>query len=225
MSRHPAPSQRAVRKQIRLARARLDPRFRADASLRVARYMARSLRFIQSRRVAFYMATGGELDLWPLMQAANAAGKICCLPVMTDRLMRFEKTPLWFQHWHPGNEPLVESRFGTLEPPLSPQARVPVERLDILFVPLVAFDRRGQRIGMGKGYYDRTLAQIGRRFRRPWLVGCGYQMQEVESIPANPWDIPLDAILTETGLSGCLQPDGLRCDVDGNAKAQDDEKY
>lgn len=196
----PSLRQRTLRQDIRQQRRELHPAFRREAARQIRRHMAISIRYVRARHVAFFFPTRDELDLWPLVCDSADRGKVCYLPVMTDRLMRFRSSPLAFQAFDPQEKDLVRGNFGIMEPAFNPHEQTRLSRLDVIFVPLIAFDRQGNRVGMGKGYYDRTLAGLANSYRRPWLVGCGFSMQEVEAIPVNAWDVPLDAILTEKGL-------------------------
>ncbi|MDZ7686667.1 MAG: 5-formyltetrahydrofolate cyclo-ligase [Gammaproteobacteria bacterium] len=193
-------SQASLRRQLRKARRTLSRRYRRHAAQSLRHILATNLRFRRARRVAFYMAAGGELDPAPLMNDAAVDGKQCHLPIMIDRLMRWRPAPLAFQRFDPLYQLLVKNRYGILEPPLHAPDITKTEQLDIILVPLVAFDRRGNRVGMGQGFYDRTLGLLQARYRKPWLVGCAYSVQETEHISANPWDVPLDAVVTEKGL-------------------------
>lgn len=144
------------------------------------------------------MASDGELDPSEILESADAMGKKCYLPVVADQLLRWHPSPLLFQQFEPHLDRLAVNRFGIPEPCYDPRRVIAVEMLDILLLPLVAFDRSGHRIGMGAGFYDRSLSSLHRRFRRPKLIGLGYSFQEVADIQPNAWDIPLDAIVTET---------------------------
>ncbi len=94
---------------------------------------------------------------------------------------------------------MVRNRFGIPEPAEGP-FRDP-ERLEIVLTPLVAFSTNGMRLGMGAGFYDRAFAFLRRDPEAgPWLVGVAYALQQVDSLPADPWDVPLAAVLTERGL-------------------------
>ena len=110
----------------------------------------------------------------------------------------FAGPSLWFCEWREG-DPLVPNRFAIPEP--VPRRRPPhhARQLDLLLVPLVAFDARGNRLGMGGGYYDRTLAYLGHRthWRRPRVVGLAHALQRVDALPKNAWDIPVDGVITE----------------------------
>ena len=94
--------------------------------------------------------------------------------------------------------PLRRNRFGISEPAGRQRQRA-ARRMDVIVLPLLGFDQQGHRLGTGGGYYDRTLASP-RPFRKPLLVGYGYAMQQLASIPAEPWDIHLNAAATEAGL-------------------------
>lgn len=187
----------SVRARLRRERRSLPPKSREAASLAAADLIMRELQFIKARHVAFYVANDGEMDPMPLLLASASRGKSCYLPVMTDRLHRWRKAPLAFQAYHPFSDNLVTNRFGILEPGWDPRQVTRTGMLDIVFMPLVGFDRQGHRIGMGKGFYDRTLAGLEHGFRRPRLVGMAFSQQEVAAIDANPWDVTLDAIVTE----------------------------
>jgi len=141
------------------------------------------------------MAADGEIDPYPLLQALWALGKIIYLPV----LVPFSRQKLWFAKYAPSDR-LVLNRFGIPEPVrrrlIKPCA------LDLVLTPLVAFDSRGHRIGMGGGYYDRSFAFLRRRrhWRKPRLLGLAYELQKLPGIIPNDWDIPLDAVATEARI-------------------------
>ena len=139
--------------------------------------------------VSAFWPVGDEFDIRPTMEALRARGCIVALPVVTVKHM-----PLTFRVWEPGMSFIVSS-FGIPEPgPERPPATP-----DISLVPLLAFDREGYRLGYGGGYYDRTIEQL-RLLRRdpPYLaVGVAFAGQEVERLPHEPFDQPLDCVLTE----------------------------
>lgn len=136
--------------------------------------------------VSAYWPMGEELDPRPLMEALHAAGHGICLPVVVRRA-----APLVFRAWTPETV-LSPNVFGVSAPP--PEA--PVVRPDALLVPLLAFDADGWRLGYGGGYYDRTLREL-RAGGGALAVGFGYAAQEVEALPREPFDEPLDWIVTE----------------------------
>lgn len=141
--------------------------------------------------VSLFWPVGDELDVKPMIEALHARGCVVALPVVTR-----PHTPLTFRVWEPGIEFIVSS-FGIPEPGPDRPAATP----DISVVPLLQFDREGYRLGYGGGFYDRTIEQL-RLLRRdpPYLaVGVGFAGQEVESLPHEAFDQPLDWIVTEEG--------------------------
>jgi 5-formyltetrahydrofolate cyclo-ligase len=98
------------------------------------------------------------------------------------------------------NSPLVKNRYGIDEPAYAPATVMRAAMLDIVLLPLVGFDLEGNRLGMGKGYYDRTFAASRTRWRCPKLLGIAHGLQEVAQLPRAAWDVPLDGIVTERGL-------------------------
>jgi 5-formyltetrahydrofolate cyclo-ligase len=143
------------------------------------------LRFGPGAAVAGFWPLPGEVDLRALWVALHAGGQVVLLPETPPRGL-----PLIFRRWAPGAE-MVAERFGTRRP-VGPVA-VP----DVVLVPFLAFDRAGHRLGYGGGYYDRTLAAL------PGVpaIGVGFSALEVDSLPAGPHDIALDAVITEHGLT------------------------
>ena len=146
--------------------------------------------------VAGYWPIGDELDARPALLSLAARGHLLALPTTPPR-----GQPLTFRAWAPGGD-LLSGRFGTLEPP----AGAPDVTPTFLLVPLLAFDRRGGRLGYGAGYYDRTLASLP----GATAVGLAFHRQEVAEVPTGPGDAPLHAIVTdrEVILSGVPVPGG-----------------
>lgn len=145
-----------------------------------------TLEFTAGAVVSGYWPLADELDLRPLLEALHAQGCQVVLPAMTGK-----NQPLVFRSWTPGDQ-LVPAGFGTLEPAPSRAARAP----DVLLVPLLAFDRQGYRLGYGGGFYDRSLAEL-RAAKSVTAVGTAFAGQEVESVPRDHNDQPLDWIMTE----------------------------
>jgi 5-formyltetrahydrofolate cyclo-ligase len=161
---------------------------------RVARFVGAQRPFLRARRIAAYWPCDGELDPSPLQQRARALNKRVLLPVLRPHPGK----KLWFVHYRAG-EPLENNAFGIPEPRLrNRRIHLPWE-LDLLLVPLVGFDARCNRLGMGGGFYDRTLAYLGHRryWRRPRLIGLAHECQRLDRLESNPWDVPLDMVITE----------------------------
>jgi len=141
-------------------------------------------RLTKHRTVATYRPVGGEADPSLFDTAVHATGAALALPHVVDR-----ETPIRFLHWPP-NGALVPGPFGLLQPPAEAREVAP----DIILAPLVGFTRRGDRLGQGAGHYDRAFM----RYPGAWRVGIAWSVQEVDALPADPWDVPLHAIATET---------------------------
>lgn len=140
--------------------------------------------------VSGFLPIRSEADIRPLMARLRERGARLCVPVILDR------STIVFRELVAG-APLVSSGFGTFGP--GPDAA----ELDphVMLVPLSAFDRTGHRIGYGAGYYDRAIDRLHQKGLNPRLIGIAFDCQEVPSVPAEPHDIRLDAILTESGLN------------------------
>ncbi|MDL2409038.1 5-formyltetrahydrofolate cyclo-ligase [Rhizobium calliandrae] len=140
--------------------------------------------------VSGFLPIRSEVDIRPLMARLRERGARLCLPVILD------KSTIVFRELVAGAA-LVSSGFGTAGP--GPEATV----LDpqIMLVPLSAFDSTGHRIGYGAGYYDRAIERLHQKGLSPRLIGIAFDCQEVPSVPAEPHDVRLDAILTESGLN------------------------
>lgn len=191
-----APSQ-TIRQALRQARRSLPKLQQVRHARRLLSVLRRDFAFQRARRVAAYWPADGELDPRPVMQQTRKRGKAVYLPVLR-RGFRGRAVSLRFARVLPGRR-LQTNRFGIPEPTLRGRDLRSARQLDVLLVPLVGFDAEGNRIGMGGGYYDRTLAYLnGRRhWRRPRLIGIAHECQRLAHIEPRPWDVPLDAVATE----------------------------
>src|SRR5579859_2037800 len=175
-----------LRRHMRGLRAALPPELRRNAAAAAAHVAAATGQFSAARRIAVYAAIEGELDAEPLVALARSAGKEVYLPALPSS----NNAPLTFLPYAVGAA-LRPNRFRILEPPPSAgPALAPVE-LDLVIAPLVAFDARGQRLGMGGGFYDRSFAFLkDARRPHPALIGYAYESQKVAELPAESWDVP-----------------------------------
>jgi 5-formyltetrahydrofolate cyclo-ligase len=139
--------------------------------------------------VAAYAARGDEIDPLPLALELGVKGHVLGLPVVVTG-----ETPLLFRRWDQ-TASLQRGTFGIFEPPSDAGEVEP----DVLLVPLLGFDHFGNRIGYGKGYYDRTLRQLQTR-KKIIAVGLAYAAQEEPSLPVTQGDFRLDAVVTERGV-------------------------
>jgi len=187
-------SRQEIRQQLRQRRRQLSHHDQHHASQAICQRISRSQLFRNSRRIAGFLSNDGEPDLKPLMQLAWHRKKRWHLPIIGFPNIN----KLWFAPYNE-NDPLVTNRFGIGEPDIALHDATRCYGIDLILMPLVAFDPQGNRLGMGKGYYDRTLQFLSHRsqWRKPRLVGIAYELQCFEQLPFQPWDVPLDAIVTE----------------------------
>lgn len=183
---------------MRTHRRALSAQQQRSHSEKMAKQLSRSPLFLRSRSIAAYLSADGEIDPLPLFASAWAMGKRCYLPVLRAHPQR----TLWFCEYRPG-DPLFLNRFGIAEPSVRRRPPTPPWGLDLVLLPLVAFDCQGNRLGMGGGYYDRTFAYFHRRrvWRTPHLIGVAHEFQQVEVLQAQSWDIPLQGVVTESAFS------------------------
>ncbi|MGD9164586.1 MAG: 5-formyltetrahydrofolate cyclo-ligase [Chromatiales bacterium] len=183
-----------LRREIRNQRRQLTPQTLQRHSRQLQRLAGSFNTFRHSRRIAFYVASRGEIDPHPLMMLAFKTGKQVYLPVLRSR----PSNSLWFSAYRPGDR-LVNNRYGIPEPVMHSRGVVMPWSLDMVCVPLVAFDISGNRLGMGGGYYDRTFAfkHMRSHWHDPKLIGLAHEFQRVEQLQNQVWDIPLDGVITE----------------------------
>lgn len=179
----------AIRTELRARRAELDPDDQAAATMAVFTRLARLSVFRRARIASGYRAIRGELDIGAPMQFLAEQGVTVTTPRVVGDHLEFVVTD--------ESTPLTTGPFGIMEP--ASGRTIAVTEHDVMLMPLVAFDRRGQRLGQGGGYYDRALAGLvgSAPDQRPKLVGIGHSFQELESVPTEPWDVLLDLVVTE----------------------------
>ena len=189
---------KALRQQIRSQRRALSDSEREHAAFLLCERIAASRTFQRSKHIAFYLTNDGEIDLSLLIKHAWQQGKQCYLPVLAEP----NTQRLWFIPYTADTK-LRNNRFGIPEPIHSYKTRLrKTLSLDLILMPLVAFDQQGNRVGMGGGFYDRSLAFLRHRkyWHKPNLLGVAYELQKQTQLETNPWDIPLQAIATEKCL-------------------------
>lgn len=195
-----AVAQQALRKQLRACRRQLPLAQRKILTQRITHQITRSRFFLLAKNIACYlpMVKDGEVDLGGVITAIWAAKKNCYLPVLR-RVGGSER--LWFARYEL-NSDLVPNRFGILEPCQTDRALLKGSQLDLVFAPLVGFDKAGNRIGMGGGFYDRSFSYLRYRqhWRRPHFVGVAFECQQAPTITPNQWDVALDSVATEASM-------------------------
>jgi len=196
-----AARKQALRRSLRAARRAVRGRAADQAAAAVTERIHRLPAWRRARSVGVFLSGDGEIATDALIQAAHRAGKQIALPVIQPppgergRRAVLQGGSLIFGAYQPGDA-LRPGWLGIPEPIRAGRRIIPLNTLDLLLMPLVGFDDRGHRLGMGGGFYDRTLA--GRtRFRRPRLVGLAHACQQVPALPNEPWDQPLEACVTD----------------------------
>ncbi|AZE75581.1 5-formyltetrahydrofolate cyclo-ligase [Pseudomonas synxantha] len=191
----PAPLSRPqLRRMLRKARRALTPSEQRQAALGVYRQLAQHPLFRRAKHISLYLPTDGEIDPRLLLRAAQRRGKATYLPVLSA----WPRTKMVFQHVRPGDK-LLPNRFGILEPRVNAHRQRQVWALDLVLLPLVGFDDVGGRLGMGGGFYDRSLAYLARRhsWRKPTLLGLAHECQKVGRLAQASWDVPLAGTVTD----------------------------
>ncbi|MDH5648772.1 MAG: 5-formyltetrahydrofolate cyclo-ligase [Gammaproteobacteria bacterium] len=183
-----------LRAEFRAQRAALTSAQQEQASRQAALHLTASRWFRTSRHIACYIAHNGEIDVFPIIEKIWQMNKVCYLPVVSH----LSWDHLWFTPFEP-DTPFVLNRYGIPEPDIERRHWIRAQLLDLVLMPLVAFDLLGNRIGMGAGFYDRSLAFLQRRnhWRRPHLVGLAHDFQKVENIQPEPWDVALQGVVTD----------------------------
>lgn len=178
-----------LRKERLALRDALRPEQRAEASLAILEHAGEKISLFPKAVVSGFWPIRSEIDVRPLMSRLQARGARLCLPAIVD------KETIVFREFSASTD-MIETGFGTSGPGPDAAELDP----DIMLVPLSAFDRMGHRIGYGAGYYDRAIDRLRAKGRAPKLIGIAFDCQEVASVPAEPHDVALDAMLTESGF-------------------------
>jgi len=181
---------RLLRQRIRAERRAMSAAERAVADRAIRSHIRRLPAFRRARSVALFLPFDGEPTLTPLIHSAHP--KQWYAPVITRTRMRFAQIDT--------RAPLAHNFFGILEPHLG--APIDARRLDLVLTPLVAFDDRGVRVGVGRGYYDRCFRflHVRNAWQRPKLLGVAYELQHLPYIETQSWDVPLWGAVTEAGV-------------------------
>lgn len=191
----PAPLSRPhLRRMLRKARRALTPSEQRQAAHGLYRQLAQHPLFRRAKHISLYLPTDGEIDPRLLLRAAQRRGKATYLPVLSA----WPRTKMVFQRVRPG-EKLLPNRFRILEPRVNANRQRKVWALDLVLLPLVGFDDVGGRLGMGGGFYDRSLAYLARRhsWRKPTLLGLAHECQKVDRLAQASWDVPLAGTVTD----------------------------
>jgi 5-formyltetrahydrofolate cyclo-ligase len=180
-------SKQALRSQTRSQVAGLSSEYRAAAAAQVVVSLAARPEWARASSVLLFAPLPDELDVWPLAELALMAGKVLALPAFVPG-----KNSYVARRIVDLNKEVVAGKFGIREPAAA-CADIPLNQLDLVLVPGIAFDARGGRLGRGKGFYDRLLAGV-----RGAKCGVAFDEQLVDAVPVGPHDIRLNCILTPT---------------------------
>lgn len=185
----PQSSRSTLRSSLRTARNALSNVEQQFA----AKQLEQQFQFLapQVKTVGLYLANDGEINPEMAIKCCWSKGISVVLPVLDP----VHKGQLVFQRYEP-QTPLPENQYGIPEPQYDVREVVPLNQIDILFMPLVGFDHNGNRLGMGGGYYDRTLENVNTCAPQLTLVGLAHDCQQVDSLPNQSWDVPVHLILT-----------------------------
>lgn len=182
-----------LRQKIRDLRKSISPELHAHYSSQLIDQFSKNDRIKNANCVALYISVDGEIDTNGVIEWCLARGKKVAVPVLHP----FSKGNLLFLNYDK-NTIMVKNKYGIPEPELNVQTVIPLDNIDILFTPMVAFDIKGNRLGMGGGYYDRTLQTYHANKTGPYPMGLALDIQEVDLLPTEIWDVPLPEIITPT---------------------------
>lgn len=187
-------ARQAIRRQARTARRQVNVVAAQQAASAVAIALQLLPEWPALQRIGAYAAVASELSLQETIQALLERGREVYLPHVEH-----SHPSMRFARWRGDNKVLRPNRFGIPEPVVLVEELLLAEQLDAILMPLLAFDPHGQRLGSGAGYYDRALAHRLQSPPPPLLIGVAYACQQASAIPAAPWDVALDLVLTENG--------------------------
>ncbi|MGX9418509.1 5-formyltetrahydrofolate cyclo-ligase [Vibrio sp. WJH972] len=188
-------SRQYVRKTIRTQRRLLSSALQQQASADLVEQANTLAELQNAQHIAIYLSSDGELDTLPLIKQLWQQNKSVYLPVIHP----FSSGNLLFLRYQPNTE-MTLNRYKISEPKLKKDLIIPVDQLDIIFTPLVAFDTKGKRLGMGGGYYDRTLSTWFKTGIGATPIGLAHDCQRVDALPNETWDIPLPKIITPSKI-------------------------
>ncbi|EPJ55676.1 MAG: hypothetical protein OFPI_02860 [Osedax symbiont Rs2] len=190
-----------LRRQMRSARKALSTEQQQAAAASLLKHLRKLECFNSAEHIALYLASDGEIDPLSVIDYCWEKGKQVYLPVLDPNL----HNQLLFVHYDQ-NTPMCRNKYDISEPASPYQKSIPATDLDLVLLPLVAFDDKGNRMGMGGGYYDRSFAFMmddaaGSADKKvPVLIGLAHQLQQVDELPVESWDIPLSGIASEAGV-------------------------
>jgi 5-formyltetrahydrofolate cyclo-ligase len=189
-----ALSRPQLRRLLRKARRALNRAEQRQAAQGLYRQLAQDPLFRRARHISLYLPMDGEIDPRLLLREAQRRGKKTYLPVLSA----WPRTKMVFQRVKPG-ERFRPNRFRIPEPRIDARKQRKIWALDLILMPLVGFDDQGGRLGMGGGFYDRSLAYQARRkaWQKPVLLGLAHECQKVGKLAVASWDVPLQGTVSD----------------------------
>ncbi len=182
-----------MRRELRIKRNKLTSLEQKKSADILARLIHNEQLLNNVKNIGIYLENDGEIGTSQLLKMALESNISCFLPVIDPST----QNNLCFVRYD-NDTPLHKNKFGILEPSLNEKKLTDPVKLDVIFLPVVGFDRSGSRLGMGGGYYDRALAFTKlSKLDKPKLVGLAHSIQEIKSINRQVWDIPINFIATE----------------------------
>jgi 5-formyltetrahydrofolate cyclo-ligase len=201
MSKTIQQHKQTIRQQMRLVRNSIKGIEAAQAAIALTHQLSQLPFYAKAKRVASFLSFDGELKTRPLIEQLVADKGHCYLPKIKPN----KPNRLWFMPYDL-QCPMAQNKYGISEVDLSLNHALAISKLDLILMPLVAFDHKGNRLGMGGGYYDASLAhlkhktalnyQTATKIKRPLCIGIAYEQQRVAQLPKQQWDFALDGVLT-----------------------------
>ena len=182
-----------IRQRIITKRNALSLEFKTSAALAICNTVRNLACFTKAEHIAYYWPHQSEVSPLPLLTTALTLEKNCYLPCLDP----LAANKLIFRSYTPTTI-VLPNKYGILEPAADFNEPIELAQLSLIFLPLLAFDAHGIRLGMGGGYYDATLRELSST-ARPKYIGLSYALQEVSRLPMDIWDLKLDAVVTENG--------------------------
>ncbi|GJM07680.1 MAG: 5-formyltetrahydrofolate cyclo-ligase [marine bacterium B5-7] len=178
-----------LRANLKAARAGLSSTFRAACADKLSQQLITLPSIREATNIAVYHAIQTEMNLMPFIRACWQTEKHCYLPVILPETLKFSR---YTEH-----TPLQKSTWHVPEPICTAEQQYDADSMDVICIPLVGFDAQANRLGQGAGHYDRALAFTRDAEKKPLLIGIAYECQRVAQLPVEPWDIPMDMVITE----------------------------
>lgn len=183
----------SLRKHYRAIRRQISTEKKLLASCSLVEVFLNASRDKSQKNIAVYLAVDGEINLQPLIKALWQLQYSVFLPVID-----IDTQILSFVQYN-ASTTMKKNQYG-IEEPKNISTDIFAKNLDLVLMPLVAFDHLGARLGMGKGFYDRSFEFCRDKHNKPLLIGVAYACQCAQQLPVDPWDVPLDGVLTEKEL-------------------------